>query len=251
MRTLYIDCSSGMSGDMMLGAFVDMGMPISYVEEQLGRLGIKNEFSLSLRKKEYQGKQGADVDVKLKDSAVMNIHPYSVKARNYADIQDMMQESGLSSRIQSLSNKIFAVKAKAEATVHNVPPERVQFHEIGAIDSIVDVVGAAIGLDYFDIGEIVSTEVPTGYGTVRCACGELPVPAPAVKQILSDTKLPHYRSDVKQELLTPTGAAILAGVVDKFGLPEKCSNVLMQGVGFGKRKTGLPPLKLTLCGDEK
>ncbi len=251
MRTLYIDCSSGMCGDMMLGAFVDMGMPISYVQEQLAQLGIENEVSLSSRKKERQGRYGTDVDVKLKDSTVMHIHPYSIKARNYADIQEMMRGSGLSSRIQSLSSKIFAVKASAEAKVHNVPPERVQFHEIGAIDSIVDVVGAAICLDYFDIGEIVSTEVPTGYGTVRCACGELPVPAPAVKQILSDTNLPHYRSDVKQELLTPTGAAILAGVVDKFGLPEKCNNILMQGEGFGKRKTGLPPLKLTLCDDEK
>lgn len=250
MKILYIDCASGMSGDMMLAAFVNMGMPITHIENEISKLGIGKEFRFWVENRDYQGKSVTDIDVALYDDSVMKMHPYSGKYRNYKDILQMIDESKLSTSVKSLSRKIFAIKAEAEAVVHDVPLEEVQFHEKGAVDSIVDIVGTAIGFDYFDVSEAVATEVPTGYGTVQCACGELPVPAPAVKQILIDTGLPHYRSDVKQELLTPTGAAILAGTAKRFENVVELNNIVKCGHGIGKRETGLPPLSLTLCNLE-
>lgn len=250
MNTLYIDCASGMSGDMMLAAFVNMGMPITHIENEISKLGIGKEFRFLAENRNYQGKSVTDIDVKLEDESVMRLHPYSGRYRNYRDILRMIDESKLSTSVKTLSRKIFAIKAEAEAVVHDVPLEEVQFHEKGAVDSIVDIVGAAIGFDYFDISEAVATEVPTGYGSVQCACGELPVPAPAVKQILHDTGLPHYRSNVKQELLTPTGAAILAGTAKRFDNAAEPKNIVGCGHGVGKRETGLPPLSLTLCSSK-
>ncbi len=240
----------------MLAAFVNMGMPIAYMQKEFEKLGISKEFQFSAKHNFYQGKKVTSLDVNLENEAVMQIHPYSGRYRNYRDILDLLEKSSLNDKVKDLSRKIFAIKATAEASVHGVPLEKVQFHEAGAVDSIVDIVGATLGIDYFGIETITSTEVPTGYGSVLCACGELPVPAPAVKQILKETKLPHYRSDIKQELLTPTGAAILAGITSCF-TKQKLSvsaaalkqNFLQAGYGIGKRITGLPPLCLLLCND--
>ena len=132
-----------------------------------------------------------------------------------------------------------------------MPIDKVQFHEAGAVDSIVDIVGTAICCDYMDADEVASKHVPTGYGEVKCACGTLPVPAPAVKQILEDAEIPHYRSEIPQEVLTPTGASILAGIADSFGWDDIQGNVLKRGYGCGKRDTGLPPLELILCEERE
>lgn len=249
MNVLYIDCASGMSGDMMLAAFVNMGMPVTYMQKELEKLGIGKAFRLSADSKTYCGKNVTDVDVCLEDESVMNIHPYSGNYRSYSDILQMIEKSTLSDTVKRLSQRIFGIKAEAEAVVHRVPLEEVKFHEAGAVDSIVDIVGAAIGFDYFGVEKAIATEVPTGYGKVLCACGELSVPAPAVKQILQNTGLPHYRSDIEQELLTPTGAAILAGVATRFGSGMSEKNVVGRGHGIGKRQTGLPPLSLILCDE--
>lgn len=256
MRTLFIDCASGMSGDMMLAAFVDMGLPVAYMQREFEKLGISKEFQFSVKRNFYQGKKVTSLDVNLENEDIIQIHPYSGRYRNYQDILDLLEKSNLSDKVKALSRKILSIKAEAEASVHGVPLAEVQFHEAGAVDSIVDIVGATLGIDYFGIKTIISTEVPTGYGSVLCACGELPVPAPAVKQILKSTKLPHYRSDIKQELLTPTGAAILAGVTSYFTKQEVSisvaalkQNFLQAGYGIGKRITGLPPLCLFLSNE--
>lgn len=245
MKTLYIDCSSGASGDMMLGAFVDLGVPEDVLKRELSKLGL-NEFYLEVRKKEQSGVQATDVDVILHEKENAWIHPYSGPYRNYREIKAIIHSSSLSQNVKELSGRIFDIKARAEAEAHKVPVDQVRFHEAGAVDSIVDIVGTAICYDYLGIESVVACSVPTGCGTVRCACGLLPVPAPAVKAILEQTGIPSYSSDVRQELLTPTGASILAGLVDRFepewDLPEHSR----MGLGAGKRDTGLPPLSLAL-----
>lgn len=156
---------------------------------------------------------------------------------------------------KAVARRIFDIKAEAESEAHGVPVDEVQFHEVGAVDSIVDIVGAAICSDHLGVDKVCATSVPTGYGTITCAVGELPVPAPATQAIIKNTGLPNYRSDIEQELLTPTGAAILAGIVDEF-IDEtviddmysgsKEGEDILTGRGTGKRDTGLSPLCLLL-----
>ena len=248
-KTLYIDCSSGASGDMVLGAFVDLGVPEEVLIEGLASLGL-NEFSLDIRKIEKNGYDVTDVNVILHNKEQAWIHPYSGKYRNYGEIKEMICNSSIVSNAKELAIKIFDIKATAESIVHKVPTNEVQFHEVGAVDSIVDIVGAAICFDYLGIDRVISTEVPTGYGTILCACGELPVPAPATKEILVTQGIPYYRSDVKQELLTPTGASILAAIVDEYNSDIMIPEAGMKGRGTGKRDTGLPPLCFTLIEEE-
>ena len=250
MKRLYINCGSGLSGDMMLGAFINMGVPADYVREKLARLHL-DEFELSIREKTTSEKSATDVDVILKDKENLQKAPYSGPYRNYRQIVDLINKSTLSNNVKVLSRRIFDIKAKAEAKVHQVSVESVQFHEAGAVDSIVDIVGTAICCDYLKADEVAAKQVPTGYGKVKCACGILPVPAPAVKQILEDADIPHYRSDIPQEVLTPTGASILAGVTDIFGWDHIQGDILKRGYGCGKRDTGLPPLELILCEERE
>ncbi len=258
MKKLMINCRSGMSGDMMLGAMLSLGVPLATLEEGLASLGL-NEFDLSVHNKEYHGSPVTDVDVILHNREHAWIHPYSGKFRNYAQIKEMIAASTISENAKSLARRIFDIKAEAESIAHGVPVDQVQFHEVGAVDSIVDVVGAAICVDHTGAQTIVSRYAPTGFGTVECACGTLPVPAPAVQAVIDNTALPHYRGDVEQELMTPTGASILAGTVDEF-LPEEAfdqawedtlakageSSAHCIGRGSGKRDTGLGPLMIML-----
>ena len=262
MKKLLIDCSCGMSGDMTLGAMLSLGVPLRVLEEGLDSLGL-NEFDLTVNKTEYCVSPNAsgegtvpvtDVDVILHNREHAWIHPYSGKYRNYAEIREIIDSSSLPGRVKALSKRIFDIKAEAESIAHRVPVDEVQFHEVGAVDSIVDIVGTAICVDYAGADEVIAKPVPTGFGTIMCACGELPVPAPAVQAILRNTGLPHYRSDVEQELLTPTGAAILSGIVDRFVSEEEFEALREDakagqyriGYGTGKRETGLPPLAVLL-----
>ena len=253
MKTLYIDCRSGASGDMFLGAFLDLGIPQHVLTDNLASLGL-NEFTLQIKKTDCRGINVTDVDVVLHDKENAWIHPYSGKYRNYGEIKEMIDRSCLSDNAKAISRRIFDIKAEAESEAHRVPVDEVQFHEVGAVDSIVDIVGAAICCDYLSIDKIYSTSVPTGFGTIMCACGELPVPAPATQAIIKNTGLPNYRSDIEQELLTPTGASILAGIVDEFIddnvmddiYSDKEGEQTLIGRGTGKRDTGLSPLCLLL-----
>ncbi|MBQ9060108.1 MAG: LarC family nickel insertion protein [Firmicutes bacterium] len=255
MKTLYIDCRSGASGDMTLGAMLSLGVPLGVLEEGLASLGL-NEFELTVRNKEYKGSPVTDVDVILYNKEHAWIHPYSGKFRNYGQIKEMIGSSGLSGRVQALGRRIFDIKAAAESVAHGVPVDEVQFHEVGAVDSIVDIVGTAICVDHVGADRVLSRIVPTGFGTVECACGTLPVPAPAVCAIMEQTGLPHVRGQIEQELLTPTGAAILAGIVDEFledGEFDRAWEAALAkagpvsvGRGTGKRDTGLPPLTMML-----
>ena len=244
-KTLYIDCESGVSGDMFLGAMVDLGVPSEYLTERLSRLDLPG-YQLSFGTRNVHGIQASDVDVVLALPEDQSPNPYSGNYRNYRQIREMIAESTLNEREKTLAGRIFDIKASAESIVHGVPVDEVKFHEAGAVDSVVDIVGAAICLSYFGPDRVVSRRVPTGYGQIKCACGILPVPAPAVKQIIQDTGLPSYRSEIPQEVLTPTGASIMAGIVDDFSDRPVSGECIGKGYGTGKRDTGLPPLKVTL-----
>lgn len=249
MKKLYINCISGVSGDMMLGAFLDLCVPLTYLKERLSLLHL-DEFTLKAERISVSGREAVNADVVLKNPGDLTKNPYGGRYRNYRDVKALIGGSGLNDREKNLSLKIFGIKAEAEARVHGVDIDEVQFHEAGAVDSVVDIVGAAVCFGYVNADKVISRHVPTGYGTVKCACGTLPVPAPAVRQILDDTGIPSYTSDVKKELLTPTGASIIAAVTDEFACRDIENGVIERGRGAGKRDTGLPPLELILYEEE-
>ena len=245
-RVLYLNCKSGMSGDMFLSTMVDLGVPHDYLCDRLSLLGLDG-YRLSFDTVERQGIPASSVDVVLADRTAERTNPYSGNYRNYRQIREMIDGSTLNEDEKRIAHRIFQIKSSAESVVHRVPLDEVKFHEAGAIDSVVDIVGAAICLAHLKPAKVISTLPPTGYGQVHCACGTLNVPVPAVREIIQQTGLPHYRSDIPQEVLTPTGASILAGIVDEFvdSVPE---NVRAErtGYGTGTRETGLPPMEAIL-----
>lgn len=250
-NVLYLYCGSGMSGDMFLSTMVDLGVPQEYLRSRLALLGLDG-YQLEFQTVERCGIRAMSVNVILADREAAKTDPYSGDYRNYGQIREMIDSSSLNEEEKRIAQKIFLIKTGAESVAHGVPPEEVKFHEAGAVDSIVDIVGAAICLAYLKPTRIVSDFPPTGYGEVNCACGVLTVPVPAVREIIRQTGLPHYRSDIPQEVLTPTGAAILAGIVDEFveSIPGDVP-IQSAGHGTGTRDTGLPPMKALLSCYEK
>ncbi len=236
MLTAYFDCFSGISGDMTLGALVDLGVPVEWLEENLRKLPLFG-FELTAGTLNKGGIQAADVRVEVKDTET---------SRNYAVIKDLIENSDLNDRVKALSAEMFRRIGTAEAKVHGCELEKVHFHEVGGIDAIVDIVGTALGIDYLGIERVISAHVPVGGGTVTCSHGELPVPAPATCEILEN--VPVYGGG-ETELTTPTGAAIIKTLAAEFGpLPEM--KILKAGYGCGKRETsGRPNLLRILVGD--
>lgn len=200
MTILYLDTVAGISGDMTLGAFVSAGMPLDVLRSELGKLsleGVELEASHTVR----NGITAVKVDVVIPD----HIHHHH---RHLSDIVRMIGGSRLSDQVKATSEKIFMEVARAESTVHNVPVEEVHFHEVGALDSIVDIVGAAICLDHFGIERVYSSPVKLGSGGfAETEHGLLPVPGPAAVEILKG--YPTILTDIAAELTTPTGAAIV------------------------------------------
>lgn len=236
MLTAYLDCFSGISGDMTLGALVDLGVPIEWLEENLRKLPLPG-FELSAASVNKGGIQAIDVRVDVKDAET---------CRNYAVIKALIENSDLNERVKALSGEMFQRIGEAEAKVHGCELEDVHFHEVGGIDAIVDMVGTALGIDYLGVERVVSACVPVGGGTVTCSHGELPVPAPATCEILEN--IPVYGGG-ETELTTPTGAAIIKTLADEFGpLPEM--KIQKTGYGSGKRQTGgRPNLLRILLGE--
>ncbi len=236
MLTAYFDCFSGISGDMTLGALVDLGVPVEWLEENLRKLPLSG-FELSTAPMNKGGIQAIDVRVEVKDTET---------SRNYAVIKDLIANSELNDRVKTLSSEMFRRIGTAEAKVHGCELEKVHFHEVGGIDAIVDIVGTALGIDFLGIERVVSAHVPVGGGTVTCSHGELPVPAPATCEILEN--VPVYGGG-ETELTTPTGAAIIKTLAAEFGpLPEM--KIQKTGYGSGKRQpAGRPNLLRILLGE--
>ena len=206
MRILYYDCFAGISGDMNLGALLDLGVDAAYLESELKKLNIKG-FHLEITKDLRRGISGTKATVVVED-------PDNEKHRHLRHVEEIINNSKLSDKVKTNSLKIFSLIAFAEAKVHQIEVERVHFHEVGALDSIADIVGAAICLEYLKVDKVLSAPIQLGGGTVKCAHGIMPVPAPATALIIAN--IPVKTGLVQHEATTPTGAAILVATVDEF-----------------------------------
>lgn len=217
MTIAYFDCFSGAAGDMILGALIDCGLPLSYLKRELKHLPLDGyEIRLIKDKKPIKG-TNFRVDVKRE-----------LNHCDYDFIDSLIANSTLTKTVKELSRSIFESLARAEAKVHGVNLDQVHFHEVGAVDSVVDVVGAAIGFDYFKFKNIHASPLPMTSGTVECAHGTLPVPAPATLELLKG--IPLEKSPIKGEIVTPTGAAILTTVTSHFG---ECPIQKVEKIGYG------------------
>jgi len=223
MKTLYFDCFAGASGDMILGAMVAAGVEPNYVREQLSLLPVSG-FNINFETVNRSGLSATYARVEIEPEH---------KHRHLSDIKHIIETSALSAVVKQRAVQIFTRLAEAEARVHNEPIDHVHFHEVGAIDAIVDVVGAAICFDALQIDRFICSPIHVGSGMVKMAHGQFPVPPPAVTELLKG--VPFYATEIKGELLTPTGAAIITTVCSKYGpIPRMTAD--LSGYGAGTRE---------------
>ena len=219
---LFFDCFSGISGDMTLGAFADLGVSMDDVKRDLRRLPLDG-FDITVEKVSKHGIQGTSVTV----HEAGHVH-----AMNFSRILNLIESSPLSDRVKNLSLAVFDRIAEAESQIHGCPKDKVHFHEVGGIDAMVDIVGTALCVEYLDVTNVWASPLPMGSGFVHCAHGALPLPAPATAKILEG--IPVYGVPIKKELVTPTGAAIIATLSRGYGdMPPM--TFTRTGYGAGKR----------------
>lgn len=236
MKVAYIDCFSGIAGDMMLGALLDLGVEHSFLKKELKKL-LLTGYTIDIKPVECNHIAATDVNVIVKEQS-----PH----RNLSDIIDLIHQSKLESQVKKLSLQIFKNLATAEAHVHRIPLDEVHFHEVGAVDSIIDIVGSVIGITSLGIEKLYCSPVPLGHGFVTCAHGILPLPAPATVELLKG--IPVYSVDRTTELVTPTGAAIITTMVKQFG-PMPSMKIQKIGYGAGKIKSEYPNLLRLYLGE--
>ncbi len=218
MRLAYFDCFSGISGDMTLGALVDLGVPVDWISAQLHKLPLTG-FTLRAEKTFRSHIAGTRVHVDIDDPGGF---------RTWSDIRRLIGAADLPEAVRTKSLAVFSRLAEVEADIHGCAVDEVHFHEVGGTDGIVDIVGAVCGLERLGIGRIVSSPLPLGRGFVNCRHGTLPVPAPATVRLLEG--VPVYGDGSKAEWVTPTGAALVAALADDFGdLPE----MVIEKSGYG------------------
>jgi uncharacterized protein (TIGR00299 family) protein len=236
MKIAYADCFSGVSGDMFLAALLDAGLPLDVLQQNIDKLNLPEKVELKLTETHKGALRAANLDV-----IVLHSHNH----RHLADILEVINASELSERVKATASKIFQLLAEAESRVHGEPVEHIHFHEVGALDSIVDIVGAAIGLDYLGIEQLYASPLPYGSGTINTDHGLLPLPAPATLEVLRLIKAPLTPTSAEMELVTPTGAAIL-GSMAQFKRP----NLVMThiGIGAGKRDLEWPNILRLMIG---
>lgn len=228
MKLAYLDCASGISGDMTLGALVDAGAELAAIQRGIDSLGLPScrLVASEVKKRGFRAKQ-----------IVVEHEPEDVP-RHFSQIAAMIERSALAPAQKELATRIFTRLAEAEAKVHGVGVEEVHFHEVGAVDSIADVVGAAIGFDLLGVERVIASPVPTGCGFVEIAHGRCSLPAPATAELLRG--VPLAPSSVEAELTTPTGAAILAALAHSFG-PPPAMTLEQIGYGAGRRDLAAQP----------
>ncbi len=232
MRVAYFDCASGISGDMTLGALVDAGVSGEAISKAIASLGLAGGVKFETVKRCGMRATYANVDA-----------PHEHVHRHLHHIDAIIDRSILTDRQKALAKSIFRKLGEAEADSHGVPIEKVHFHEVGAIDSIIDIVGAAVGLDLLGVDEVLASPVPTGTGFIQVAHGRMSVPAPATAFLLKG--VPLAASLVEMELTTPTGAAILATTVSRFG-PLPAMTITQIGTGAGTKDLKSQPNVLRL-----
>ena len=284
-KIAYLECPTGIAGDMCLGALVHAGVPLEYLDEQLRRLEVQDEFHLWAETVNRNGQVATKVHVDLlkgdgseygtfvgaiaPDAAspheVIPPHSHShdpapkdVQAkeggdrplphRHLPDIEQRIQAANLPPRASQWSLAVFRQLAAAEAAVHGIPIDQVHFHEVGATDALVDIVGTCLGLDWLQIDALYCSALPMGGGTIRAAHGQLPVPAPAVLKLWEMGQVPIYSNGIERELVTPTGAALVTTLAQGFGAPPPL-RLQRVGLGAGNRVLPLPNILRLWLGE--
>ncbi|MGD0247446.1 MAG: nickel pincer cofactor biosynthesis protein LarC [Candidatus Limnocylindrales bacterium] len=237
MKVAFADCFSGISGDMFLAALLDAGLPLDTLREGIEGLGLPEKVELRLTETHKGALRAADLEVVVPDSR---------QHRGLSDVLGIVSGSRLSDGVKGTAARIFTLLAEAEARVHGESVDQVHFHEVGALDSVVDVVGAAIGLDALGIERLYASPLPYGSGTVESQHGPLPLPAPATLELLRLAHAPLTPSSAQVELVTPTGAAILAALA-VFERPDL--TIASVGVGAGKRDLPWPNVMRLMVGE--
>ena len=228
MRIAYFDCFAGASGDMILGALLDAGLELGRLQKELSKLGLPG-FSLSERQVLKNGLGGTQAIVEINETSSGHHHH-----RHLTDIKEIINNSSLDNTVKENSLIIFTRLAEAEAKVHRTGIENIHFHEVGAWDAIVDIVGAVVGLKILGIDRLYCSPIHLGSGMISCSHGILPVPAPATAELIKGK--PAFSTEVTGELLTPTGAAILTTLATAHG---PMSPMVSQRVGYGAGKAEL------------
>jgi len=237
MKIAYFDCPSGAAGDMILGALVDAGCPLELLRAELGKVEVHG-YEISASEVRRAGFRGMKMEVA--------VPPHSQSHRRLPEILSLIEKSGLSSRVKGQGARIFQRLAEAEGRVHGEPPDRVEFHDVGAVDAIVDVLGSVIGLEALGVSAAHVSPIPIGQGMARGPHGPLPVPTPATLELLRG--FPVFDNGIQGELVTPTGAAILTTLAEGAGsLPPMRLEAV--GLGAGSRELPIPNFVRLLLGE--
>jgi uncharacterized protein (TIGR00299 family) protein len=265
MKVLYFDCFSGISGDMTLAALLDLGIDRDWLVGELGKLGVDG-WEMLVAETSKHGVGGKQVNVILEQEAHGHTHSHTGLSgkihslfhhhddtsahvhRDMAGIARLIDGSALSLEVKNLSKSIFMRLAVAEAKVHGTTPDKVHFHEVGAVDSIVDIVGTAICIDFLAPEKVYASVLHDGYGFVKCQHGLIPVPVPAVTEVLAARGVNFKQLDIEGEMMTPTGAAIITELAESFGaMPEM--KVIKTGYGAGKKDFAIPNMLRVIMGE--
>lgn len=241
MKIAYCDCYSGISGDMFLGALIDAGLELEELRSGLAGLGLEPYYQLEIQ----ETRKGSLRATQFRVLLTGNLPTYE---RNFNDISRIIRKSGLPQRVVDHSLLVFTKLVEAEARVHGVPLEQVHFHEVGAVDAIVDICGAALALNLLGIDKLYASPLPLGGGQVDSAHGALPLPAPATLELLAAAGAPTYQRSTQSELVTPTGAAILAALAE-FSQPKM--RLQRIGTGSGTRELPWPNLLRAWVGESQ
>lgn len=231
---LYFECKSGISGDMSVAALLDLGADKAKLDRALASMNLENEFTYNITKKSINGILATDFDVILPEHThhKKNDHHHHTH-RNLDDINKIIDKADISENSRKLAKKIFKIVAEAESQVHGKDIKDIHFHEVGAIDSIADIVSFAVLFDDLSPEKVYISTLTDGQGFVVCQHGKIPVPVPAVCQIVSQYKLPLNITDNNGEMVTPTGAAIAAALYNGEKLPNE---LIIEKVGYGAGK---------------
>jgi hypothetical protein len=234
-KIAYFDCSSGVSGDMFLGALIDCGADFQYIKKELSKLNLDFEIS------HQRVRKGAISAIKVTIGESNN-----PPLRNLKIIKGIIEKTSLPEEVKEKSLSIFTRLAEAEATVHQVDIDDVHFHEIGAVDTIVDIVGSLLGLKYLQVERIFSSPLPLGRGELETTHGKIPIPAPATMKLLEGCKV--YGKEIKEELVTPTGAVLISSLAEGF-IDFPAMRILKVGYGAGTKELPMPNVLRLVVGE--
>ncbi|WP_409021709.1 LarC family nickel insertion protein [Dellaglioa sp. P0083] len=241
MNTLYLDAFSGISGDMFIGALLDLGIDFEEFKKELAKINVDG-YELKNEKISKSSIFGTSFDVRIhgeKDHGFIEQHHHTHDVRHLTDILKIINDSDLKDVIKEQATDVFTEIAKAEAIVHNIEISEIHFHEVGALDSIIDIIGCFIALDLLNVNKVISSTLTDGSGFIDVAHGRMPVPVPAVMQMRVGSQI-LIKQDIAihTELITPTGMGIVKNIVSEFSEIPSELTIEKVGYGFGKRETG-------------